>query len=99
MRAIDLCDILERKYKKGEFQCNMDSCGNKPCDLCTVEKFEETIRADERTKVLDEALNEVEREEMWLYTAIHEDRGNYRYNIDMAFNGLKNSLRKLKEQT
>lgn len=52
MRAIDLCDILEHRYKKGEFQCNMDSdiCGNKPCDLCTVEKFENEIRADERRK-------------------------------------------------
>lgn len=54
MRAIDLCDILERNYKKGEFQCNMDSCGNKPCDLCTVEKFENEIRTDERTKCIKE---------------------------------------------
>lgn len=46
MRAIDLCDILERNYKKGEFQCNMDSCGDKPCDLCTVEKFEKEVRAN-----------------------------------------------------
>lgn len=53
MKAIDLCNILKRNYRKGEFQCNMDSCGDKPCDLCTVEKFEKEVRADQTTKILN----------------------------------------------
>ena len=59
MRAIDLCDILKRNYKQGQFQCNMDSCDSKPCDLCTVEKFENEIRADERKKVLNEVIEKI----------------------------------------
>lgn len=46
MKAVELCYILKRNYKEGKFQCNMDSCSDKPCDLCTVEKFEKEVKTE-----------------------------------------------------
>lgn len=68
------------------------------CFQCKGNTCEKEVRADERAKVIDEALKAVAFEEKWLLKAIFADKGNYYYNIDMAFSCLKSSLRKLKEQ-
>lgn len=64
------------------------------CIIDTTE-HDKQIRADERAKVIEEISKEVAFEEKWLSDAIREDKGNYAYNIDIAFSGIKNSLNKL----
>lgn len=66
--------------------------------IAKLDGHDTEIRAEARTKVLDKILKEITFEEKWLYDAIRADKGNYGYNINKAFSGLKNSLRKMKEQ-
>ena len=67
-------------------------------EIFDLDKHDSEIRADERAKVIEEISKEVAFEERWLSDAIREDKGNYEYNIDIAFSSIKNSLQNLKEQ-
>ena len=92
INANDLVDKVDAKTQ--------DFINEMPCMFADVKPLNQhinidEIRAEERAKVIEEISKEIAFEEKWLFGAIREDKGNYAYNIDIAFSGIKNSLNKL----
>lgn len=85
------------RLKAIKFEAEKYGCATNEFVNGFVDGYKQGI-ADEREKVLEEAMKSVYFWEMWLHDAIREDRGRLGYNIGTAFIEINNALKELKEQ-